>query len=113
MKNMLFDKFSKLISEKNIAGLDDRILLDKEGALSVFYTPFDHVNIKAKIVLVGITPGPTQMNNAMKIAHSYLSSGATNEEAQVAAKMSAAFSGEPMRGNLIKQLNDWAYTNGS
>lgn len=36
------------------------------GPLEVFWAPFDHVNRRAKVVLVGITPGGTQMSNSIE-----------------------------------------------
>ena len=36
-------------------------LLSKEGNIEIYYAPFDYINSKAKIVIVGITPGLQQM----------------------------------------------------
>lgn len=56
---------------------------------------------------MGITPGPTQMVNANNEARRALLAGKSIEEAIRIAKNIAAFSGEPLRSNLINQLNHW------
>jgi hypothetical protein len=75
-------------------------LIDKEGMLSSHYIPFDLVNSKAKVVLVGITPGLTQWRNAVAEAKRQLGNGASLDEACLAAKRTGTFSGA-MRSNLI------------
>jgi len=47
------------------------------------------------------------MVNANNEARRALMSGKSSQDTIRAAKDTAAFSGEPMRGNLIKQLNHW------
>ena len=86
---------------------DPRLLMESSGNLSVFYAPFEHINHQARIALVGITPGPTQMSNANLQARKTLLAGSAATQAIQSAKEVGAFSGEPMRGNLIKQLNHW------
>jgi hypothetical protein len=73
----------------------------------VFYAPFEYVNQAARLVLVGITPGPTQMYNANMAARAALLAGLPKQEVLARAKQTGAFSGEPMRTNLIKQLEHW------
>lgn len=43
---------------------DPRLLMDASGNVKIYYAPFEYINHSARIVLVGITPGPTQMVNA-------------------------------------------------
>jgi hypothetical protein len=88
-------------------GLDRRFLMDSCGDLSVYYAPFEYINPKARVVLVGITPGPTQMANAHMAARQVIMSGGSHEDAVRLAKASAAFSGTTLRLNLISQLNHW------
>ena len=38
---------------------NNKFLINKEGNIKIYYAPFDYVNSKAKIVIVGITPGLT------------------------------------------------------
>ena len=89
------------------AGLDERLLMERQGNLAVYYAPFEHINPAARVALVGITPGPTQMANAIERARQALLAGTSPLDAVRQAKETAAFSGEPLRTNLVKQLNHW------
>ena len=73
--------------------------------LSMIYAPFDHVNLDARVVIVGMTPGRSQAENALVAAHDALRSGSSTSESARIAKIHASFSGEPMRGNLIAMLD--------
>lgn len=75
-----------------------------EGPLSVYYSPFDYVNSKASVVLIGITPGEMQAKNANTAFAEALAAGKSNEEALKIAKREASFSG-PMRARLIELLD--------
>ena len=86
---------------------DPRLLMDRDGEVSVYYAPFEHINPSARLVLVGITPGPTQMVNANNAARAALQQGQSLEEAVRLAKATGAFSGAVLRRNLVAQLNDW------
>jgi len=86
---------------------DKRLLLDSDKKCSIYYAPFEYMNPSAKIVLVGITPGPTQMVNANNEARRALLAGKNHEITIKQAKDVGGFSGEPMRSNLINQLNHW------
>ena len=79
-------------------------LIASEAALSAHYIPFDLVNLKAKVVLVGITPGLTQWRNAIAEAKRQLGNGASLEAVCIAAKRTGAFSGA-MRPNLVNLLD--------
>lgn len=78
--------------------------MDRDGSVSIHYIPFDYVNPKAKVMLVGITPGFTQLFDALSEAKKQLLSGADNESVLIAAKKTGAFSG-PLRKNLIELLD--------
>lgn len=88
---------------------DPRLLMDASGDVKIYYAPFEYINPSARIVLVGITPGPTQMVNANNEARRALQAGKSSMEAIQAAKSVGAFSGEPLRSNLINQLNHWGF----
>jgi len=104
----LFEQFSPILkSDIPVIVRDQRLLLDSQEDLSIYYAPFEYTNPKAKIVLVGITPGPTQMVNANNEARRSLIAGNNAITAMKHAKETGGFSGEPMRSNLIKELNDW------
>lgn len=76
----------------------------KSKKLDIAYAPFDHVNVGADVVIVGITPGKQQMEAALLAANRALASGATHAEALARAKVHASFVG-PMRLNLVKMMD--------
>jgi hypothetical protein len=84
--------------------LPKSLRLETEGALSVFYAPFDHLSEEAKIVLVGITPGRAQAIEALTHARAFLRRGASCADASAQAKNAASFAG-PMRSNLVAMLD--------
>lgn len=86
---------------------DKRLVMDEDGSIRIYYAPFEYLNHEARIVLVGITPGPTQMQNANLEARRVLLNRGSDEQALKAAKQVGAFSGEPLRTNLVKQLRHW------
>jgi hypothetical protein len=105
-----FEKYSAVLRSTTPPVVrDTRLLMDTDGNVKVYYAPFEYINPKAKIILVGITPGPTQMVNANNVARQALIAGASATEAIKKAKEEGAFSGEPMRSNLIKQLDHWGF----
>ena len=44
-----------------------KFLFKKEGNIKVYYAPFDYFNSKAKIMIVGITPGFQQMLQSFQV----------------------------------------------
>lgn len=72
--------------------------------INIVYAPFDFINREAKIVIVGITPGKTQMRNAILEFRNQILKGENLEVALLAAKKFASFSG-PMRVNLVRILD--------
>ena len=104
----LFEKFAPILkSPLPPVVRDQRLIMASEGDVKVYYAPFEYLNPEARVVLVGITPGPTQMINANVAAREALLGGMTSLEAVREAKHTGAFSGEPLRTNLISQLNHW------
>lgn len=86
--------------------LSEQFLLKKHGELEMYYSPHnEYINSEAKIVIVGITPGWTQMKTAFVQAVRSVHEGLSFEELLKAAKIAASFSGS-MRTNLISMLND-------
>jgi hypothetical protein len=108
MDTTLLARFSPTI--KNLSGdslrgadLPSALLLERDGPLSVFYAPFEYVNLTARVVIVGITPGSTQTVNALMEAQRQMRAGSTPEKTCMAVKQTASFSG-PMRENLVAML---------
>lgn len=82
----------------------DTLTLGRAGQVRIVYAPFDHVTPTARLVLVGITPGRTQAENALAAYRSELRSGADIPQALKVAKSVGAFSGT-LRGNLVAMLD--------
>ena len=110
MRTDLIEKYASILCGSTPPVVrDPRLLMDASGDVKIYYAPFEYINPCARIVLVGITPGPTQMVNANNEARRALQSGKSSTEAIQAAKSIGAFSGEPLRTNLVNQLNHWGF----
>lgn len=79
-------------------------LLEKEGRVEVHYAPFDYVNARARLVLVGACPGLQQMGVAFRAAREAIAQGLDDHEALRRAKYAASYSG-PTRTNLVRMLD--------
>ncbi len=110
MQAALIEKFAPAIRALTNSDLNDpeglqtRFAIGSHGNLTVCYAPFEHVNLQARVMIVGITPGMTQMSNALREARDQLCAGADVATTLKAAKQTGAFSG-PMRPNLIALLD--------
>lgn len=96
----LFDRFRQSIAK---GGEKQEFLLGQEGDHSVFYIPFEDVNLQAQVVLVGITPGPKQMTAAYRVARRLLHSRVGDEEILKRTKQECAFDG--MRAKINEMLD--------
>jgi hypothetical protein len=84
--------------------LTDDFLYAKEGKVEVYWAPFEFINQDAKVIILGITPGWTQM----ELAFNYVRHHLDEEEYQQLmsdAKNNASFGGTTMRKNLIDMLD--------
>ncbi len=63
----MISKIKKLKKIDKQSVVIDDFLLNKEGNLEIYYAPFDYINSKAKIVIVGITPGLQQMIQSFQV----------------------------------------------
>lgn len=77
---------------------------DSSRDVRMAYAPFDHVNLSARLVIVGLTPGRQQASNALKASRQALERGASPAEAAAHTKVFASFSG-PMRANLVNMMD--------
>jgi len=110
MNTRLIERFAPVLcGPRSPVVRDPGLLMDASGPVKVYYAPFEYINPSARIVLVGITPGPTQMVNANNEARRVLLAGKSKGDAIQAAKSVGTFSGEPLRSNLINQLNHWGF----
>lgn len=100
----LKDKYSK----EEI--LIDELLIDKDGKIEIYYAPHnEYVNPKAKVFIVGITPGFQQMEAAIVEARKGIENGLSIEAISYNCKAAARFSGS-LRNNIITML-DGIYLN--
>jgi len=84
--------------------LTDEFLYDRNGKVEVYWAPFDFINKQAKVIILGITPGFTQMQLAFQYARSHLDTQ-EYDELMCNAKKQASFGGTTMRKNLIDMLD--------
>lgn len=85
--------------------MNDQLLYARDGAIRVAYAPFDHVAKSAHLVVVGITPGLSQANAALRAARLHQGRGLPLDEVLRLAKLTASFSGGAMRSNLVAMLD--------
>lgn len=85
--------------------LHPRFLLDKEKELEIYYAPFDYVNDGAQIIIVGITPGWTQMRLSYEAVIRALENGESLEDGVKHVKQHASFAGS-MRTHLTSMLDE-------
>ena len=96
MKNLIQQiKLLETINQKNVK--DKKFLLEKEKNIEIYFAPFDYINSKAKIVIVGITPGLQQMLQSYEV----INQGKSLKE----VKDLSSFKGS-MRTGLIKYLDE-------
>ena len=79
------------------------LCLYSDRVVQVFYAPVEHHNPGARLVLLGLTPGLYQAQQAVESFAGAMARGASVSDALAAAKYSAAFGG-PIRANLCAML---------
>ena len=88
-------KLLKKINKSNIT--NNKFLVNKESNIEIYYAPFDYINSKAKIMIVGITPGLQQMLQSFEV----INQGKSLKE----VKDLSSFKGS-MRTTLVKYLDE-------
>jgi hypothetical protein len=79
--------------------------MERSGLLETHYAPHnEYLEPTAKVIIIGITPGLTQMKQALLAARRAMENGAGNEEICRIAKQESSFAGT-MRRNLIAMLD--------
>ncbi|WP_373205861.1 hypothetical protein [Clostridium tertium] len=100
MKLQLKDKYTKeelLIQD---------FLVDSENSIEIYYAPHnEYLNPKAKIFIIGITPGFQQMSTAIATARKEFELGSDIKEIQYKCKVAGRFSGV-IRKNIISMLDE-------
>ena len=117
MNNNHYEQFAPAIRSFNGDSQASGLHMASEGRLDVFYAPFEWVNAAAKLIIVGITPGPDQAKIALAEARRQLLAGSSNETAIMHAKKAGGFSGD-LRANLVAMLDRvglprWAHIDSS
>jgi hypothetical protein len=110
MKPPHFDDFARLLRESGAAAVrHPDTLLAKELPYEIFYVPFEHVNRRARLVIVGITPGMNQLEMAYAETQRLLNLGTGTADLLEVVKTLAAFGGEAMRPNLLRMLRHFNF----
>ena len=85
--------------------MKEKYLVSKEGEIEIYYAPFDYINLDASIIIVGITPGWTQMEKSFKTIINELTKNNDFSLALKKVKSECSYAGS-IRSNLIKMLDD-------
>ena len=93
----MIDKIRKLKKIGTSSIVNKEFLIKKDGNIEIYYAPFDYINSKAKIVIVGITPGLQQMTQSFQA----IKDGKSLKE----VKDLSSFKGS-MRTTLIKYMDE-------
>ncbi len=93
----MIDKIRKLKKIGTYRIVNKEFLIKKDGNIEIYYAPFDYINSKAKIVIVGITPGLQQMIQSFQV----IKDGKSLKE----VKDLSSFKGS-MRTTLIKYMDE-------
>ena len=93
-------KSLKKISKQNI--ISNKFLINSDGNIKIYYAPFDYINSKAKIMIVGITPGFQQMLQSFEV----INDGKSLKD----VKDLSSFKGS-MRTTLINYLDELRVNN--
>lgn len=99
-------EIEKLMNFEKEDILNKKFELCHKNNMTIYYAPHNEiVNEKAKIFIVGITPGWTQTSIAYKTAHEGLEKQLDYETIRKECKRNSRFAGS-MRKNLIEMLDD-------
>ena len=93
----MIDKIKRLKKIDISSIVNKEFLIKKDGNIEIYYAPFDYLNSKAKIIIVGITPGLQQMTQSFQA----IKDGKSLKE----VKDLSSFKGS-MRTTLIKYMDE-------
>lgn len=95
---------SRELTKKDL--LVDHFLIDRHRSIEIYYSPHNEFRMdSAKVVIIGLTPGWTQMKIAFQEARKSLELQLPDEEICRRTKIAARFAGS-MRRNLIAMLDE-------
>jgi len=90
-------KIKSLKEINKLTVTNNKFLVNKEDNIKIYYAPFDYINPKAKIMIVGVTPGLQQMLQSFEV----IKEGKSLKE----VKNLSSFKGS-MRTTLVKYLDE-------
>ncbi|WP_042273785.1 hypothetical protein [Faecalimicrobium dakarense] len=86
--------------------LKEDFLIEKDNNIEIYYAPHnEYINPKAKIFIVGITPGFEQMSTAISTARKCLEENMDIDNIKYECKRNGRFSGS-LRKNIISMLDE-------
>lgn len=115
--NTQSSQFSQLVDRLSAEGVERVVaqppVIGTHVRHEVRYLPFEYVNRTARLCLVGITPGPTQIELAYRtlaaVPAGLLATPAGREQALRRIKQAAAFGGSAMRPGLVRLLRAYPF----
>lgn len=106
MFNEYYDKIKELGKFDKEDILVEKFKLYENNKMKIYYAPHNEItNPKAKIFIVGITPGWTQTQIAYKTAHEAIMKNYSIEKIKIECKKNSRFAGS-MRNNIIEMLDE-------
>ena len=110
MERELFPRFADALMRQGSGGIAaPEFSLGHATEYALRYTPFEFVNRDAKLVIVGITPGNTQLALAYGKAQELLRQGYPRDVILREVTKVGAFGGSSMRPNLLKMLRHFRF----
>lgn len=110
MTPTIFTKYAAALERMGKSGATaPEFCLGTEGPYELRYIPFEHINREARLVIVGITPGPKQIGLAYEGAQALLRTGASEERILAEVIKTGGFGGKTMRPNLLKMLRHFEF----
>lgn len=110
MHQRRFGRFAADMERLGAAGVGaPELELGRDVKYLLRYIPFEHVSTQAKLVIVGITPGPTQLGLAYQAVRDLRQAHWSEAEILQEVKKIGAFGGASMKPNLLKMLNHFGF----
>ena len=106
MQPILLDRYRPVIRSLGEHAVQTPAMeIARQDPHALYYVPFEHVNPKARLVIVGITPGPNQLAASYGVAARMLREGADDASILAEAKREGSFGSSTMRPNLVRMLD--------
>lgn len=110
MERFLFDRFARPLLQFGAAATRrPEFVIASDDRYSIRYTPFEQINATARLVIVGITPGPNQLDEAYRETQRLLRLDVPRDQLLRDIKKAGAFGGASMRPNLVRMLRHFRF----